>query len=1210
MMNKNIFETTIGALNIAPIKISGQYKIVVDLNLNLWLDDYTGLRTKIDKDKPFLNQVSNFLKLKNEIIDNNILNYGGHQKYKNKSYHIPLFLNTKEYPKFFVLNKISNSTITNNNDLYNSASILKLIDLEKIGLFKIFDEIMDEKYFEYPLYFNFNENNIDIFGYSINKNIPVKKTIDILNLMSNQAYLENLNNKILNTYLIENIFYPKFLNIEFEFEFTNNYKYFENFYGFLSDETTVNSINQNEIFAKIKDFGDTIEFSQIFENINYELFDYKKLIGTASIQELNEQPPKYSFKTNMVSVNDSIKILFLGNVEFEYIVTPEDIVTNSLYETFTNICKHASKKSNYDFQFKVEGLNSAVIVSILSNIANIFEEDYYVEVPNYFQVYDRLEGSSNYKYFRNISLNDVWLTGNLTLLDNVTTITIGDNDYTITDKFKNSGRLILRLNNAPNINKLSYCKIYENKTEYIIKLIPIDFLTYNVNLGSEKLYEFNNYCNELHSKFDSNGIEIEQTINDFKTFCIDGKYQYMNDNNASLTDSNTVLIDNFNTEIIKNILFYSGITSYLTPNILNIDKHFLQNNGNIDLNNGNDDELRYSWFLIKGVTPNYLINDVRALRYFETEPKLTSKLVIKNSEYCETIFLGVKYQLPIEYVNYSFAIYLDFNDMQYNDLKYKANIDNINKTIYLSINKYLDFVDLLRGGDENAEPLMDLSFFTNVFKSYNINSTYNYSFKSGGVKLCDTSANIFFNLGIVNDWKVQDSFGDWHIALTRENAVFGGITNDFTLLFPQTGDAIFYVYSKITINTVEYEYLSLEITLKAISECKQNYIWCKDIEFKFFDTNDLFLKKYNQQLNVEEIFHLEPATIISSTDSSNNIFGDFKQITTIQIGQNQELFELMLPSKILKFKEYYFEINYNITEDASGNKTLTKTVFKFPEFFMLNATDNDIINQFDYYPDNDLTIYNQKITIFDRNQIWYLIKNLFLIDLKFKFQTKEQIRNLMNLFTPTNFKEYSDKNLIETNISNKFLDLNIIDNDRNIVIHKILNQNKINLITRYKSSYLPLLDKCDEFNFQLDKYKKYSSYFNIYDKNFGGIGISATGLINEVIGNIVSSLFCYEKSIEIELNYTKIINIKNTLNNYFSSSNLIFDNNNNQNYISKFNLNIDEYIVNNFVEFLLNYYKLDCVLNEFNNKISFHQINNEININSETKKLKLIFVRK
>ena len=86
------------------------------------------------------------------------------------------------------------------------------------------------------------------------------------------------------------------------------------------------------------------------------------------------------------------------------------------------------------------------------------------------------------------------------------------------------------------------------------------------------------------------------------------------------------------------------------------------------------------------------------------------------------------------------------------------------------------------------------------------------------------------------------------------------------------------------------------------------------------------------------------------------------------------------------FKEYYFEINQKITENSLGVKTINKNVFKFPEYFDNTITDLDMIQLFDYnYQNIDESTYESKITLFDRNQIWKLLKSLLLNDLNFKY---------------------------------------------------------------------------------------------------------------------------------------------------------------------------------------------------------------------------------
>jgi hypothetical protein len=103
----NLFETYVGSLNQAPHKISGKYKIVVDKNLNLWLDDYNNRRVSLDTSSSFLQQVGNFLQTETQIVDYSKLNYGAFQNSFIKSYHIPFYFNNYSYiPRFFILNKV------------------------------------------------------------------------------------------------------------------------------------------------------------------------------------------------------------------------------------------------------------------------------------------------------------------------------------------------------------------------------------------------------------------------------------------------------------------------------------------------------------------------------------------------------------------------------------------------------------------------------------------------------------------------------------------------------------------------------------------------------------------------------------------------------------------------------------------------------------------------------------------------------------------------------------------------------------------------------------------------------------------------------------------------------------------------------------------------------------------------------------------------
>ena len=104
-VDTNIFETKTGVLNLAPIKISGQYKIVVTENNELYLDDYNNKRVLINKSQKFLPQLANFLRIKSTISDYTKLRYGGFSKSTQLSYHAPIYIGKDNLiPDYFIIN--------------------------------------------------------------------------------------------------------------------------------------------------------------------------------------------------------------------------------------------------------------------------------------------------------------------------------------------------------------------------------------------------------------------------------------------------------------------------------------------------------------------------------------------------------------------------------------------------------------------------------------------------------------------------------------------------------------------------------------------------------------------------------------------------------------------------------------------------------------------------------------------------------------------------------------------------------------------------------------------------------------------------------------------------------------------------------------------------------------------------------------------------
>lgn len=1209
-ISKNIFESYSGVLNIAPIKISGQYKIIVDTKFNLWFDDYTDRRVLIDKDSEFLPQLANFLKVKTKLISNECLHYGAFQRGTKKYYHAPLYIsNDKTFPKYFTVSRVINEQLPADqlDLLYMYGDIKLVVNLEKIGLTKIFNQINEIKNFNFPLNLNIDDFKIDLFGYSYNTLSPAVCSINILNNMANQPYIDVFDNNILNEFSKNNLIFPRFINIEFEFDYQDSKTFFNNFFGFYSNNNIIpieeHSDDKYDII--LKEYESTIEWKQCLRGKQVILNEYLDLIGTCSIQEVNQQPPIIRLRCNQVNIDDSIKIYHPdGFIFFEYLITKKDIIQTSLYQSLIKICTQATKASGRSFIFDVK--QDSNIITIQANINDELIEDFYIEIPKWFDILDRYEGTSSYNKFRQIISNDVWLRTITKLMDNINHITIDKTQYEIIDKFMYNDVNIIRLDIPSRIDGLTYIEIYETKKEKLINLSPITWLSPNSDLKVLEHYNQKNYCTELHTIFDNqetghedqdrHRIGAKKAIDDFLSSSFnEAILPYVDDDiiNKELVPSDIVRKDDGNTDSILDLMFCNGSNSFIAPNILNIEKQFYANNLSTNYNEFDNDKYAFNWFLINGVCPEYLKNDIRSLRYFDKlnneTPKITSKFVKTGYDTCETIFLGIKYQLPARFENYLFATYINFNDELYIETKYLFEIDDEKKTIYLSINRYLDFIDLLRGCNIKNTPIIDLSFFYNVRKSYNEFSEFLYGFKSGSILFCDNKKPVLFDTKEVNDWKYE-SDGKWYICL-KSSDEFGSM--NFKDLFPESGKADFYVYSTIMYNGIEYTYISVTYTLVGIKQVGTNFIWCEDLLVKFWDTKNIFINKYGIQTGDgkfdEEIMMVKKSNIIAYRDEIDDVdfpFGDYVQISTLLKNNGlTEKLRLTLPNKQLSFKEIYFELTKSLRYTNNGEEIHTKSYFVFPEFKETERIQKSKL--WDTFECNsfDESTYDSTITLFQRNQLWKVIQDLMTIDIKFKFLTERQIRLLINEFLCVKLKEYCELYQISDS-KNDYAKLTIIPMTQNVVVWKILEnkayQDKTNNINRYNGPYFPYLNCInDEFNFQLPKFKKENSLMSLYDKNFGGSNINATGLWQEVFGNIVSTLFCNNNPIVLTINYVPEFDYRKLLIETIKIDDCVI-NDDNKDYILKFDKNTNRYIIEKFVDYLLG------------NQYSFYELKNEV----------------
>jgi hypothetical protein len=1272
----NYFESNIGVLNIAPIKISGQYKIVVDINQKLWLDNYCGRRKAIDLSNSILPQISNFLSTETIITDLSILRYGGFSSFPNK-WHIPLYLGGQKttYPAYYCLARVQSNNIVSVEKMYEYGLVRQLIDIRKLGFHNIFDEMFSDEYFEFPIYNNWSDSKVSIYGYGIDTMGPKTATIDLTNIQANQNYFDIVNNTILNEFQKNKIFFPKFLNIEFEFETKHNiYEAWENYYGFLSNDNgkPVFMDFKESFYCKIKDFNEYIEWKNI-SKIEYLANDsqiiYDKYLiqnGTFTIQEVAPQIAQYSYKITRIESADLIQIYDYDDpavLVFEYRVEALDIIKESLYGTLIKLITKLNKLTKNQFYFQLLGgfPNDSNFTLIIENrTANpkiSMDEAYTIITPKHWINNCRYpEELENINKFRALTEYDIWVINNNRIDAKI--FTINDELYTVKEYFIYRGKTIARLDRPTKITGLTYALLNTEREEVAVELKPINFFQTYSDLKVEEQYNMDLYCEDLKETFDQifdeqlqidvKNVHLHECVDQFQQKKVVDELPYVVelDDKSDLKNVPTIDLDNSSLETyqgnnILNMLFASvGQNCYIAPNTFNYDKQFYIQNLCEDLELLKNDNLRYHWFLINGLTPKSVIGTIGELRYFDSTkqelPKITSRIVTINKQQAETIFLGNKYFLPRMYDGYNFAVYLNPDNQEDIELEYKFVRNDDNKTLYLEINKYIDFSDLIRGGTNKKQPIIDLSFFYTVRTGFNEKSEYVYDALTTGLIICEPIkksdkeeeqiqiilANGFaktvydedFDGTIKNRSKLacfQDVAGKQWICV-RAAEFFNNV--DYNILIPGKDSNPFYIYSTIKYKAPDstektYTYVSVEVIFKNIKETHPNYFWCEDIWVRFFNTDKIFVTIFDPAIQKYITEYVETKDLTNFQKIENEgVWKDYEEVCECFIDNVTTTLRLLAPRKTLKLKEEYFILNFVSTYDNDLNVIQDKFVFTFNDC-KLNIP--DYFKQFDYYDIlSDKSYYSMYIDLFKRNQIWLLIKDLIANNVKIKYFSEEQVQKILSEFTITKLYDYSKNNSILIRGTNEYVKIIPVNIDKNVAIYNLLNKPNLFVINRHKTGYLPFFEITEPHNFQIKPFKSEIEGYqkqiaSIYSNNYGEVielgydlrFASSTGIYKAIHGNLVSSIFCKTEEIKIKVdpysNENKlnpdVIDYRKILyENILIDQGAIINNNLNVDYISKIDMNIESYIKQIYVQVLLdNFYYLSDVTTEFDYRLDF-----------------------
>lgn len=1195
LYESNIYENKTGVLPVSPVLLSGKYKIFVSKDNKLFLDDYNGRRVLIDSRQKFLPQVANFLKIDTSDIDNDKLRYGGYRNNTSLSWHTTIYLsdNIQEYPETFVFNTLTYFPTKNHFDkltvpnINNKAIIFKYSDLKKIGLFQIFEEINTT--INGNMFFNsFEDSFLMLNGYSIKDECPVQKYYDLKYLQANQTDFNYVNSKILEAYKDFQIIYPRFLNVEFEFDFQYSFKqynssFYQNFYCFYSKYKfdTIENIDYPTILSTDTEFTRIFSMDMLNQKKNNPEY-YDVIINNLPITKYSVRNPQVRFDLKQLNSGDFIRIHHKDNsVIFEYVFSDEDFKNgNTIFSVLKQALNKISLETNNMFYFQLNNrykTNQKIEVICEFAETDEFVEEYYISLSNNFRLLDYT------KFFRRIGINDYSLESTIEKeqFDAINKVKLNNDWLEIEDKFWFNGYPILRFTDANNINndKLNIISIYGKEKSKLIQFKPIPWLRYNDDLVSEKQYNNLNYVGFLEHIFPRTSSNYNNTLQIYRNnIRNEDIFPFVNkEQTEHVSDVST---ENYNTSKVQSIIFNSiGNGTHKNPVIFSLDKRWYEKSNLINYNLLDADDYRYHWFLIK-IDYDELLNDKR---YFKDKPQITSRLVksFENSLYCETVFLGVKYRLPSKYTNYKFAVYLNYQNKLNPKLHYEFKVDDDKQEIFLEVNKFFDFNDIIRGGFEDNKPFVDLSFIYNCNKAFNDTSTNIFDFDYGGFLICDKTIPVMWNGQILHDWKVFDNVTNkWYICIKKSLLTY---TRNLTELIDNTvgSDYTYYLYSSITDKYGrKFNYLSIKFIIKNIQQVTDDYIWAENLIVRFFDSDDYYVEIEDDNHTSEYYVINDNHDLVSTERLLNNQVIN-KVIISPKDG-NQIKLKFLNNNYDFDLKKEYWGLSSKTFVNNNGKLETQRDVFTFPEFNLVPNV-NDIYNK--YLDDIDLQAKQFEFSIFERNQLWLLIRELSSINIQLKRTLNDN--KIFNDLLLYHLEKHSINESIQIANTDRFVKIDLFEPDLNVVIWN----ESINRIQRISTYYNPLLTEClNEYDFQKQLYLnnspewKLSSIQNIFNKHYYGENISATGIYKEVFGNICSSMFVIYDNLIIEC---LIDNVNYSYYNLLCSE-IIIDKliiqNNNEEYIQQFNRNINEYIYETFVKELIKIYKLSETVDIRNNK--------------------------
>lgn len=768
-------------------QLSGKYKITVryspsDGMYSLHLSDYNGFSVPIDMGQDFMPQLSLFLRTIPKHINNSDTKYAVYRRNGIISQHIPLLIADDKYPNHFVINQVPNTDINilTLAEMYQLSNTVDVICLKKLGLHNIFDEIREYIVMN-PVELHWRDSNestsITINGWNYQEGCVGSKTISLYNDIKENTECGNvdwLTERVLKEFAESDIIYPLYINLEFEFQNQFNevrwkqpYRDyvtsdFQNFYGYLAYTTKVTDNGQGDGPLLPKNYTDAVgkkvgykiinmldtdsaSYKSTFSDYirvdadNYTAMTVKDIVehvsNTVSLQETSAKNHRVDLIINAVNADAEWVLKFDNNVtRFKY----ESKVPLTLRESVTHLANKIGRHRLIDCNVSNDirdkfGNIVGVRLSFVSNKS--FDIKLLGTVVTNLNVYPISNDKTYAPNLTSVNITDMDTVVSEGVIPSFAKHIYETDDskkYEIEKTFRYNDMTVVRTKQKIQISSLKSFNIKQTWEHYWYNLSPIPFLSTYFHSTDVVVHKFKEFLEAL--KTNVNKHVIENIVNSIKE------------------PSNIGLVN----KTPHDNIFVNGCNSFIEPRPMNFDfsqydkydfcdgdyTHFLIGTGDKE------------WGAYTGQinTPS-LTDYINSIKHRYACKDYHNRSLIKriNSNFAETVFLGIKYTFDIKYDGYRFSNILNIGESPNNEntsVNY-VDVNNVDKTIdlYTNLTLPLKLFDI-------TKKFIDPGLFQNINEYFELSSEEATDKRKISISVKDLHEVVNYNSGETNDIEV------------------------------------------------------------------------------------------------------------------------------------------------------------------------------------------------------------------------------------------------------------------------------------------------------------------------------------------------------------------------------------------------------------------------------------------------------------------------